>query len=299
MDNNGTILVTGANGFLGYYLCRNLLEQGYRVLATGRGACRLPFIGQMNFLYEEMDFTDPFSVHDVFAKHKPAAVIHAGAMTRPDECEQNQWQAYVTNVESTVTLLLNAEEHRSFFVFISTDFVFDGEKGMYKEEDRPAPVNFYGKTKLEAEEAVKEYPHGWAIARTVLVYGKPQTGRSNLLTIVRDKLEWEESYSVVDDQLRTPTYVGDMAAGIVTIIGKRAGGIYHLSGEEVLTPYEMAVRTAEYLGLDKSLIKRVTARDFSQPARRPPRTGFVIDKAKRKLGFRPMTFEEGLRKTFE
>src|SRR6202008_3694490 len=103
-------------------------------------------------------------------------LVHAGATSKVDDCEQDQWNAYVTNTEATVTLLVNAEEYKSFFVFVSTDFIFDGERGMYKEDDTAKPVNFYGKTKLEAEEAVKEYRYDWAIVRTVLVYGKPQVG---------------------------------------------------------------------------------------------------------------------------
>ena len=292
------ILITGANGFLGHYLVKQLLEKKHNVIATGKGDCRLPFSSNKNFEYVTMDFTDPFMVHDVFDKHKPEAVIHAGAMSKPDDCELQQWQAYITNVEGTVTMLLNAEEQKSFFVFVSTDFIFDGEAGMYKEEDEAAPVNFYGKTKLEAEEAVKEYEYGWAIARTVLVYGKPLAGRSNILSIIKEKLEKGEEYSVVDDQLRTPTYVDDLAAGIIAIIGKKATGTYHLSGNDILTPYEMACKTADYLGLNKSLIKKVTAASFSQPAKRPSKTGFVIEKARKQLGYKPVSFEEGLQKTF-
>ncbi len=292
------ILVTGANGFLGHYLVQQLLLKKYTVIATGKGECRLPFTGMDNFDYEPMDFTDPFAVHDLFEKYQPAAVVHAGAMSKPDDCEKEQWQAYLVNVEGTVTLLTNAEEYRSFFVFVSTDFIFDGEKGMYREGDMAAPVNFYGKTKWEAEEIVKEYPFDWSIARTVLVYGKPLAGRSNILSIVKDKLAKGEEYSVVNDQVRTPTYVEDLAAGIVAIIEKKATGIYHLSGTDILTPYEMATRTADYLGLDKSLLKKVTAADFTQPARRPPKTGFNIEKAKKELGYQPLSFEEGLAKTF-
>ena len=136
-----------------------------------------------------MDFTDPFAVHDVFEKYKPEIVVHGGAISKPDDCELNQWQAYLVNVEGTVTTLLNAAEQKSFFIFISTDFIFDGEKGMYKEDDEPSPVNYYGKTKLEAEEAVKEYEYDWAIVRTVMVYGKPILSRSNILSIVKEKLE--------------------------------------------------------------------------------------------------------------
>ena len=292
------VLITGANGFLGHYLVSLLLQKGYEVIATGKGNNRLPFSNSEKFVYTEMDFTNPFVVNDIFDTHKPEIVVHAGAVSKPDECELNQKEALRINTEGTVTMLSNAAKHKCFFIFISTDFVFDGEAGMYTEVDSPNPVNFYGKTKLEAEEAVKRYNLDWAIVRTVLVYGKPMAGRSNILTIVKEKLEKGEAYNVVDDQVRTPTYVEDLAAGIIAIMEKRACGIYHLSGINILTPYEMACKTADFLGLDKSLIKRVTAESFSQPAKRPARTGFIIDKAKRELAYSPVSFLEGLKRTF-
>ncbi|MBN8878095.1 MAG: SDR family oxidoreductase [Sphingobacteriales bacterium] len=293
------VLITGANGFLGHYLVKKLLQENYSVIATGKGESRLPFEDNGQFVYAPLDFTDPYAVHDVFDRYKPAVVIHAGAMGKPDECEAQQWQAYLVNVEGTVTLLMNAADQRSFFVYVSTDFVFDGSKGSYREEDKTGPVNYYGKTKQEAEEAVMEYEGDWAIVRTVLVYGQPLSGRSNILTIVRDKLEQGQSYNVVDDQFRTPTYVEDLADGIVRIINRQAKGIYHLSGEDLLTPYQMALLTADHLGLDKNLIHRAMAADFSQPARRPVNTSLIIEKAKRVLGYAPVSFEEGLKKMFE
>ena len=195
-------------------------------------------------------------------------------------------------------MLLNAEEHKSHFVFISTDFVFDGEKGFYKEDDSINPVNFYGKTKAEAEDAVKEYEYDWTIVRTSLVYGNPLSGKNNILTVVKEKLINGEAYNVVDDQVRTPTYIEDLAAGIVSIIGKKATGIYHLSGKDIMTPYQMACETADYLKLNKSLIRKVTADDFSQPAKRPLKTNLNIDKARNILEYRPISFEEGLGNTF-
>jgi dTDP-4-dehydrorhamnose reductase len=293
-----TILITGANGFLGHYLVEELLEKGHEVIATGKGECRLPYADRTGFTYASMDFTNPYDVHDVFEKFRPQAVVHAGAQSKPDESELNQMQTYLTNVEGTVHLLVNAAELQCFFLFVSTDFIFDGQKGMYNEDDEAKPVNYYGKTKLEAEELVKDYDYEWAIVRTVLVYGKPLTGRSNILTIVKDKLEKGETYNVVDDQVRTPTYVGDLAGGIITILEKKAFGIFHLSGRDVLTPYQMAIKTANYLGLDSSLINRVTASNFSQPAKRPEKTGFDISKAKKEIGYDPISFEEGLAKTF-
>lgn len=293
------ILITGANGFLGHYLVPLLAAQGHEVLATGKGPCRLNQTATNGFAYAEMDFTDSESTVAIVLQFLPDIIVHAGAISKPDDCELNQSMAWHINTGGTQYLLRAAAGPKSFFVYISTDFVFDGERGMYTEEDQPAPVNYYGQTKLEAELAVKNYPHEWAIIRTVLVYGQPLAGRSNLLSIVKDKLEKGEGYKVVDDQVRTPTYVGDLAAGIAAVINHQARGIWHLSGSDVLTPYEMACQTAEYLGYDKRLLTRVTADTFSQPAKRPPRTGFTISKARRELGYTPVSFAEGLRKTFQ
>jgi dTDP-4-dehydrorhamnose reductase len=168
-------------------------------------------------------------------------------------------------------------------------------KGMYEENDERSPVNFYGKTKVEAEDAVMEYEYEWAIARTVLVYGKPLDGGSNIVTVVKDKLQKGEEYRLVTDQVRTPTFVGDLAKGIAEILERRAAGIYHLSGKDVLTPYDIGEKIADQLKLDRSLLQPVNATTFSQPAKRPPKTGFNIDKARWKLGFEPLSFEEGLR----
>jgi dTDP-4-dehydrorhamnose reductase len=289
------VLITGANGFLGYYLAEQLLAKKFTVIATGKGNCRLPFSGNQNFQYAEMDFTDPFSVHDVFEKINPDVVVHNGAMSKPDACEQNQMLAYLVNVEGTVQLLINAVESKSFFVYLSTDFVFDGKKGKYKEDDPLNPVNYYGRTKQESEEAVREYEFDWSIVRMSFVYGKNHSGRKSFPELIREKLEKGEEYNVVADQFRSPTYVEDLARGIVSIIEKRTTGIFHFSGNETLSPYQVAVKTAEYLGLNHTLIKRVTG--FTEPARRPTRTDLVNDKAKKELGFNPVSFEEGLKKT--
>lgn len=292
------VLVTGANGFLGQTLTDLLSGKGYDVIATGIGACRLPFHGRPLMHYEEMNFTNPEKVRAVFEKHKPDVVVHAGAQSKPDFCELHRDLAYGTNVEGTRYLLDASAIAGSFFIFLSTDFIFDGESGMYREEDEPAPVNYYGATKLMAEKEVKAYQHAWAIVRTVLVYGKPLTGRPTLLGIVKEKLEKGEEYSVVNDQVRTPTYVEDLANGILSIIEKKANGVFHLSGPDALTPYDMACMAADHLGLNKSLLKKVTAAVFKEPAKRPLKTGFVIEKAKKELGYEPVTFAEGLRKTF-
>jgi dTDP-4-dehydrorhamnose reductase len=183
-------------------------------------------------------------------------------------------------------------------VFLSTDFVFDGEKGMYEENDERRPVNYYGQTKLLAEDEVMKYAYDWSIIRTVLVYGKPFSSRQNLLTNVAIGLQKGEKLNIFDDQVRTPTFVEDLAEGIVRIIEKRANGLFHLSGVDRVTPYQMAVAVAHHLGLDASLIKKVKEQDFNQPAKRPLKTGFNISKAKAELNYQPVSFREGLKRTF-
>jgi dTDP-4-dehydrorhamnose reductase len=293
------VLITGGNGFLGHYLTEHLLDKGISVIATGKGDCRLPFSDHHLFHYQTLDFTDASAVQTIIDSYSPDVIVHCGAISKPDECEQHKNIADKVNVEGTAHLLKSAENKKVFFIFISTDFIFDGKEGMYKEEDPGNPVNYYGLTKLRAEEQVKQYKYEWSIVRTVLVYGKPLTGRGNILTLVKEKLERGEEYNVFNDQVRTPTYVEDLAKGIVTIIEKRATGVFHLSGKDVLTPYQIACHVSDYLGLDKSLIKKVTAATFSQPALRPAKTGFVLDKAIKILDYNPISFEEGLRKTFQ
>ncbi len=292
------ILITGANGFLGYYLSEGLLLKKHHVIATGKGGCRLPFLSHKNFIYEEMDFTDKNLVQHILTKHHPDIIVHGGAISKPDDCETNKELAYKINTEGTFNLLNAAHPFGCFFIFISTDFVFDGVKGMYDETAIPSPVNYYGETKLLAEEKVKEYKGVWSIIRTVLVYGKAHSGRDNLLTLVKKKMENGEAYKVFTDQIRTPTYIEDLTDAIIRVIEKKANGIFHISGDDKLSPYQMVMRMADLLYLNKELIGEITADDLVQPAKRPLITGFDISKAREVLKYSPISFEEGLRKTF-
>lgn len=288
------ILVTGANGFVGQYLVRHLMARGHVVIATGRGPDRSDF-RHYPYKYLPMDFTRLDDVKKVFDRVAPSVIVHAGAMSRANECETKKELAYEVNVTGTKNLLKVSEKFKCLFVFLSTDFVFDGVKGMYTETDKPNPVNYYGQTKWEAEQLVQSYRYAWTIIRTVLVYGSPVSSTSNLLSIVKDKLKNDEPYSIVNDQFRTPTYIEDLVNGIRLIIERKAHGIYHISGEEMMTPFDMACQVALHYDLDINLLREVNASTFPEPARRPLRTGFNIDKAKKELGFSPISFyDEGL-----
>lgn len=292
-----TILITGANGFVSWYLIRDLLKQNHKIIATSKGASRLSF-QDLKLHYETLDFTNAEDVNAIFRKYKPDVVVHAGALSKPDECEQNREAAFRTNVQGTASLLQAAAQCQSFFLFISTDFVFEGKSLNYKEGDTLNPVNYYGETKKLAEAAVQNYPGKWSIVRPVLLYGKPMSGKQNILTVVAQVLQKGETYKVFTDQTRMPTYVEDLAAALITILDKQATGIFHICGCDVLTPYQMAIAVAEHLGYAPDTIEKVTASTFKQPAARPPITGFDLSKAIAELAYKPTTFAEGLRKTF-
>lgn len=291
------ILLTGANGFVGAWLARDMIHAGYDVMATGSRDCRLPFKNTPHFQYREMELKDPGSIEKVCREFQPDLILHSGAMSRPDACELNKELAFAINVKSTGFLLEQANLFKSRFIFLSSDFVFDGKSGPYKEEDIPCPVNYYGQTKYEAEKIVMGLPQGWAIVRTILVYGKPIVPRSYLLNIVEEKLKKGEEYRLVNDQFRSPTYAGDLVAGIMEILKREAAGIFHLSGEEIMTPYEMGMEMARQMGLDTSLLIPVTAQTFKEPAKRPASTSFILDKAKRELGYQPHSFLDALKAT--
>jgi dTDP-4-dehydrorhamnose reductase len=295
------ILITGANGLLGQHLVSNLLqEKKYEVVATGKGKCRisLDFLNE-NISYAEMDLTDSGNIFQVVGKYKPAIIIHTAAMTQVDECETHKQECYNTNVTGTRFLIEAGKEVNARLIYVSTDFVFDGTSGPYKEDDLPGPVNYYGSTKLAAENAVRESGLHWAIVRTVLLFGHTSGGtRKNIVTLVKDSLENGKLIKVVTDQWRTPTYVGDLAKGIIKLIKKNASGIFHLSGKDSLTPYDMAVRTAVVFGLDSSLIEKADGSTFEQAGKRPLKTGFLIEKARIELEYEPVSFDEGLKKMF-
>jgi dTDP-4-dehydrorhamnose reductase len=150
-------------------------------------------------------------------------------------------------------------------------------------------------SKLAAELLLYGSGLEWAVARTVLVYGVAEDmSRSNIVLWIKNSLEQAKKINVVDDQWRTPTLVQDLAIGCKLIAEKKQPGVYNISGKDMLTPYEMALKVAAHFHLDSSLITRADASSFTQTAKRPPKTGFIIDKARKDLGYEPHSFEEGL-----
>ena len=287
------LLITGANGLLGQKLIA-LLQNNPEVElhATGRGPCRIP---EGNYEYHKVNLTEEGALYGLFEQESPEAVIHTAAMTNVDDCEQNPDECWLQNVSCVESLIRCCENRDTFLTHVSTDFIFDGLNGPYKEDDKPNPVSVYGESKLAAEKAVMESNLQWGIARTILVYGiAHDMSRSNIVLWVKKALEEGKEIQVVNDQWRMPTIAEDLAMGCWLITQKQAEGIFNISGRDFLSPYEMAVRTAEFFELDKSLIKETDGSKFTQPAKRPPKTGFDLTNSREVLGYEPRSFEEGL-----
>jgi dTDP-4-dehydrorhamnose reductase len=286
------ILVTGSGGLLGQKLAALLTHnKNVTPILTARKKITLPFADDIHAL----DITDAVAVDNALARFTPDVVINTAAMTMVDHCELHQEECWRANVTSVENLIQSCEKYNAHLMHVSTDFIFDGSFGPLDESAKPNPVNYYGKSKLAAEEFVKKSKTRWSIIRTVLVYGiTADMSRSNIVLWVKQSLEQGKAIKVVNDQWRTPTLAEDLAMGCYLAAIKNAQGIYHISGKDFMSPYEIAIRTADYFKLDKSLISPTDSSQFTQPARRPPKTGFIIDKARRDLGYEPHTFSEGL-----
>ncbi|MDX2172436.1 MAG: NAD(P)-dependent oxidoreductase [Bacteroidota bacterium] len=296
------ILITGSNGLLGQKLVYKLRNNSeISCIATARGENRL--VKQDGYTYETLDITNLQNVSEVFTKHLPDVVINTAAMTNVDACETDKegcWAMNVTAVDHQVKVLEELKEknnnYNPQFIHLSTDFIFDGTHGPLDESEKPNPLSYYAESKLAAEVIVQKSKLHWAIARTVLVYGiVDNMSRSNIVLWVKQNLEQGKTINVVDDQFRTPTLAEDLADGCILIAQKKAQGIYNISGKDFYSILELANLVADYYKLDKNLIKPSKSADIKQPAKRPPITGFIIDKAKNDLGYDPHSFVEGIK----
>ncbi|QIL38633.1 SDR family oxidoreductase [Pedobacter sp. HDW13] len=289
-----TILTTGSNGLLGQKITEKILAEGrVKLIASSKGINRYPIID--GYEYAEMDILNPEQVRQVIEKYKPDAIIHTAAMTNVDTCEANKELCHQLNVDAVQALLSICEEKNIQLVHLSTDFVFDGAHGPYKEEDAVNPVSYYGESKVLAEDLLKYSKAHWAIIRTILVYGiSSDMSRSNIVLWAKGALEKASPINVVNDQWRMPTLAEDLAEACILAVEKSAQGIYHISGKDYMSIADLVRKVADYWSLDKSFLQEISSASLNQAAKRPVRTGFVLDKAINDLGYNPHSFEEGL-----
>lgn len=288
------ILVTGSNGLLGQKLTEKIITGGRaKLIAASKGPNRYPLTD--GYEYAELDVCDADQVRLVLEEYRPDTVIHTAAMTNVDACEHNREQCWELNVQAVKNLIGNCELLDIHLIHLSTDFIFDGESGPYAEDAEPHPLSYYGATKLEAEKLLQASACRWTILRTIIVYGiVNDMSRTNIVLWAKNALEKNEPLNVVADQWRMPTLAEDLAECCLLAAEKEATGIYNASGKDLMSIAELVQRVAAFWKLNALLINPISAETLNQAARRPKKTGFILDKTMSRLGYNPHTFEEGL-----
>lgn len=288
------ILVTGSNGLLGQKIVGQLLKSKTQFVATSLGENRNTACPAVN--YQSLDITNPEDVTSVFNQVIPTVVINTAAMTNVDVCEEDEVNCRKINVDAVALLFDACKELDAHFIQLSTDFVFDGEAGPYREMDKRNPLSAYARSKVDSENLLMRSVYKkWAILRTIIVFGEGENlSRSNIVLWAKSALNEGGPLTIVNDQFRAPTWADDLAWACIQTGKLNVQGILHISGPETMSIYELVIRIGKYYGLNTSIISPISSTTLNQKAKRPPKTGFVLNRAKSILDYQPMTLEQSL-----
>lgn len=288
------VLITGSNGLLGQKLVDYCIAGGIHFVPTSKGGNRNSKCPEE--LYQVMDITDREEVLQVISTVNPTHVIHTAAMTNVDQCELNPEECELINVTSVKYLVEACNSIGAHFQLLSTDFVFDGEKGNYSEEDEMNPLSIYAKSKVDAEAIVNsESITDNSIVRTIIVYGHGENlTKSNIIAWAKSALEKGDPLTIVDDQFRAPTWAEDLAAGCMGVFENDQTGVFHVSGPETMSIFDLVIRIGNHFGLKTNQVSKISSSTLNQAAKRPPKTGFDLTKSYENIAYKPHTLEETL-----
>ncbi|MFC1620747.1 SDR family oxidoreductase [Candidatus Omnitrophota bacterium] len=279
------LLLIGASGVLGSRLYKDAINKKWTVLGT--------YCSHAHEGLSYLDLRDRESIEKIFKLSAPEAIVLAGGITNVDLCELRPGLAEDVNVKGTAYLVSKAKEKGTKLVFLSTDYVFDGKSGPYMEEDKPCPVNVYGRTKLEGERIVESRLKDYLIVRTAQLYGMDHNARNFAIKIIQRMRNNQEVYAA-DDFYCTPTYVTDLSDAVIKLLEDGKKGIFNVAGTDFIDRYEYVEKIADIFGLKKSLIKKTKLKDLSLKAVRPQRAGLKVDKAVKELDIRLSNCKHGL-----
>ena len=288
------ILITGTNGLLGQKLLHKLRVDNYvELIATSKGENRVS--NKNGYTYISLDVTNKEDVERIILAQKPHVVINTAAMTNVDACEEQKKECDLLNIDAVSYLADSCLRIDAHLIQISTDFIFDGEDGPYKEEDMPNPLSYYGLSKLKSEQLLQDHDVQWTILRTIIVFGIGENlSKGNIVLWAKDALAKGESINIIDDQFRAPTLAEDLADICILAARKKALGIFNASGKDIMSIYEIVERVAKYYGNTTDNLNKISTATLNQKAIRPPKTGFILDKSINELGYSPHSFEECL-----
>lgn len=282
------VLITGASGLFGSKLAELASARAFQVY-SGYSRNLATFGVPVQFNVSENN-----RVNEVFKKVNPEVVVHAAALTDVDKCEHCKDLAWKINVDGTRNIVEAVKSSHAFLVYISTDYVFNGEKGCYKETAIKDPVNYYGFTKLVAEELVEGLDE-YCIARASVIYGSnPAAGKINFALWLINQLEKKAPVKIVTDQWNSPTFNTNLADMTLELIERKLTGTFHLSGATRISRFDFAKLLAQTFMLDDSLVNPCLAADFSWVAKRPRDSSLDTTKAHRTLRNKPLPIKRAL-----
>jgi dTDP-4-dehydrorhamnose reductase len=276
-------LVTGSAGLIGRQVVKDLSETHEVFSCYNKSKPEHGNIIKMDLLNHEM-------ISNVMSEKKPDVVIHLGAMTAVDLCDAQQDNALKINSQATEILAKECSKINSFMVYVSTDYVFNGNSGLYKENDATNPLGFYGKSKLLGEKSIQNFSSNWCIARTSTPFGLHPTKKSFPIWVI-ENLQKQKQIDVLTDQFTSPTYVPSLSRMLIEISERHLTGIIHVAGASKISRYEMASLVSDKLGLDGKLLREISINDIKWEAQRPKDSSLNVSKAISTLNQKPQKID--------
>lgn len=279
------ILITGASGFLGGRLQRDLAGRD-RVVGT----CR----GNRKEGCESLDLADLDAVDRLLERLRPAAVIHAAAISEPDACLDDPAKAWLVNRDVPARIARGCAELGARFIHFSSDLVFAGRKPMQVEDDLPEPLSLYGQTKAESERRVLEACPKAAVLRVSSAYGRSRGGRPSFTDTLFDQLSRGETMRAMTDQWRTPTAAAQLAGAVGALLDRPdLGGVFHWGSPDRVSRYEFCLRFCAAFGFDPDLVVPCKLADLKFRSPRPHDSSLSSARLAKVAGFGPWGLDEG------
>ena len=280
-------LVTGASGNIGLQLVHDLQEKNFEVFPSYYSS-KTPF---KNSFY--LDLKNEEEIKNIFSRIKPDVVFHLGALTNVDFCESNQNEALTVNTNATKIISELSEKCNSFLVYVSTDYVFDGIKGSFTEQDEPNPINYYGKSKLEGEKIIQNQNSKWCIARTSTPFGNFSSKKTFPNWVIQE-LKKNHQLNILEEQFTSPTYIPNLSNMLIEISEKEINQITHTADASRISRYDLAIQISKKFDLDESLINPITMENIDWHASRPKDSSLDVSLATSLLDSKPLKIEESL-----